>query len=100
MSGYYANIKKKEKKMDKIFDFGFTAVTEEELDSVSKLNQDLAGTDEQLEICQAKLDQLYNTVIPLLNNLKKNPEKDYIHWPDRLKKVEAFEELITKIYNP
>jgi len=38
-------------------------------------------------------------MIPLLNNLKKNPEKEYILWPDRLKKVESFEDHLTKIYN-
>ena len=32
------------------------------------------------------------------NNLKKNPEKEYILWPDRLTKVEAFEDHLTKIY--
>ena len=37
-------------------------------------------------------------VIPLLNNLKSNPEKSYILWPDRLAKVEAFEDHLTKIY--
>jgi len=34
----------------------------------------------------------------LLNNLKKNPEKEYILWPDRLAKVEAFETHLQKIY--
>jgi hypothetical protein len=35
---------------------------------------------------------------PLLKNLKQNPEKDYIFWPDRLKKVAEFEEKLKKIY--
>ena len=47
---------------------------------------------------QDKIDRLYNAMIPLLNNLKKNPEKEYILWPDRLTKVEAFEDHLTKIY--
>ena len=33
----------------------------------------------------------------ILSNLKKNPEKDYIYWPKRTEKVEAFEELIAGI---
>ena len=73
------------------FDFGFTAVNEDELDTVSEAMQSQAGIEE-------RLDALYNAVIPLLNNLKKNPEKDYILWPDRLLKVEEFENYLTKIY--
>ena len=34
-----------------------------------------------------------------LNNLKANPEKEYILWPDRLKKVEAFETHLQRIYS-
>lgn len=84
--------------MQPIFDFGFTAVDEDELDAVKTAEQNLAGTDEQLESVQIKLDSLFNAVIPLLNNLKQNPEKDYILWPSRLEKVEAFETMLTKIY--
>ena len=76
---------------DDIFDFGFTAVTEEELDAVKTATAS-AGNE------SAKLDNLYNAIIPLLNNLKKNPEKDYILWPNRLEKVEQFETMLTKIY--
>ena len=47
---------------------------------------------------QDKLDKLYNAIVPLLNNLKKNPEKEYIFWPDRLTKDEAFEDHLQKIY--
>jgi len=84
--------------MSDIFDFGFTAVDEEELDAVQNARQDTAGLDESLEHVQNKLDTLFNAVIPLLNNLKKNPEKDYILWPDRLAKVESFEDHLQKIY--
>jgi hypothetical protein len=30
-----------------------------------------------------KLRDLEDLIMPLLTNLKKNPEKDYIHWPNR-----------------
>lgn len=84
--------------MDDIFDFGFTAVDEDELASVEiskKIAEESSATAEQLE---ARLDKLYNAITPLLNNLKKNPEKDYILWPNRLKKVEEFETHLQKIY--
>ena len=47
---------------------------------------------------QEKLDKLYNAITPLLNNLKKNPEKDYILWPNRVEKVDQFEDMLRKIY--
>lgn len=81
-----------------MFDFGFTAVDEDELASVEiskKIADESVATAEQL---QARLDKLYNAIVPLLNNLKKNPEKDYILWPDRLSKVEAFETHLQDIY--
>lgn len=85
--------------MDDIFDFGFTAVDEDELASVEiskKIADESVATAEQLE---ARLDKLYNAITPLLNNLKKNPEKDYILWPNRLAKVEEFETHLQKIYS-
>lgn len=30
-----------------------------------------------------KLKQAEDMILPLLYNLKKNPEKEYIHWPNR-----------------
>ena len=80
------------------FDFGFTAVTEEELEAVQDAVQSQASIGENLEALQEKVDKLYNSMIPLLSNLKKNPQKDYIQWPNRLEKVEQFEDLLTKIY--
>lgn len=80
------------------FDFGFTAVTEDELDVVKK-NQTTVNKAEKLATTtQDRLDKLYNAIVPLLNNLKKNPEKEYILWPNRLEKVERFEDHIQKIY--
>ena len=78
--------------MSDIFDFGFTAVNEHELESVREAQINAKDKD-------AKVDQLYNAVIPLLSNLKKNPDKDYIYWPNRVGKIEEFEALLLKIYN-
>ena len=83
---------------DDLFDFGFTAVNEEELEAVQKVTQKAAAVEATATSTQEKLDKLYNAVVPLLNNLKKNPEKEYILWPNRLTKVEAFENHLQKIY--
>ena len=84
--------------MEDIFDFGFTAVDEEELSSVQEATTTAAAVATKAAGTQDQLDKLYNAIIPLLNNLKKNPEKEYILWPKSLDKVEAFETMLTKIY--
>lgn len=83
---------------DDFFDFGFTAVDETELDAVQKATEQVSQVATTATTTQEKLDKLYNAIIPLLTNLKKNPEKEYILWPDRLTKVEAFEDKLTEIY--
>ena len=84
---------------DDFFDFGFTVVDENELEAVQKATQTAETASSSVEEMQAKIDELYNAVQPLLNNLKKNPEKEYIYWPNRIDKVEAFETHLLKIYN-
>ena len=81
------------------FDFGFTAVTEDELDVVKDVNKKAESLGANALNTQDRLDKLYNAITPLLNNLKKNPEKEYILWPNRLAKVEAFEDHLQGIYN-
>ena len=84
--------------MDDIFDFGFTAVDEEDLTSVQEATTAAKAVEQQAHTTQERLERLYNAVVPLLNNLKKNPEKEYILWPNRLTKVEEFESQLLKIY--
>lgn len=85
--------------MSDLFDFGFTAVDEDELEAVQKATAAGFKLESTAATTQEKLDNLYNAIVPLLNNLKKNPEKDYILWPNRLAKVEEFEDHLQKIYN-
>jgi hypothetical protein len=80
------------------FDFGFTAVNENELEAVQKAATQAETLGASALNTQEKIDKLYNAIIPLLTNLKKNPEKEYILWPNRLEKVEQFEDYIQKIY--
>lgn len=50
----------------------------------------------------AKLKQVEDLILPLLFNLQKNPEKDYIHWPNRTaiidKQVERIK-AVTRYYD-
>ena len=79
------------------FDFGFTAVDENELEAVQKATTKVESTSSKAEDLEEKLNKLYNAILPLLSNLKKNPEKEYIYWPNRVEKVEQFEDLIAEI---
>jgi hypothetical protein len=74
------------------WDFGFSAVSESELESVQSSVQ-------TVESLQKKADALYSAILPLLSKLKQNSEKDYIFWPNRLPKVEEFEAKLKKIYD-
>jgi len=83
---------------DDFFDFGFTAVDETELQAVQDARKTVGDVEVKANTTQEKLDKLYNAITPLLNNLKKNPEKEYILWPNRIEKVEQFETHLLNIY--
>ena len=84
---------------DDLFDFGFTAVDEDELQAVKAVEEKVAAASSTAEATQETLDKLYNAIAPLLANLKKNPEKEYILWPNRTAKIEEFEAKLFEIYN-
>jgi len=69
---------------DDDFDFGFTTISETDLTS---------GQDHLTK----QLQSLYNAIIPLLKNLQSNPDKDYINWPNRVKKIQEFKTKIDEI---
>lgn len=73
------------------FDFGFSAVDEEELDKLTGADQIVAST-------QDRLDLLFKSIQPLLENLKANPEKEHIFWPNRKEKIEQFQAKLLDIY--
>lgn len=83
--------------MDDDFDFGFTAVDEDELEAVQQQTARTEIVARAANELETKLDQLYTAIVPLLSNLKKNPEKDYIYWPKRTAKIEQFEDVLRKI---
>lgn len=81
------------------FDFGFSAVDEDELEAVQKATEAGFKLESTAATTQEKLDKLYNAIMPLLTNLKANPEKEYILWPNRTSKIEQFEQKLLDIYN-
>ena len=71
-------------------DFGFTAMDADELASVdTKIVEKTTTATEVIE----KLD---NFIRPLLENLAKDSDKDYIYWPNR---AEMIQKQIDKLNN-
>jgi len=77
------------------FDFGFTAVSETELKAKEEqlkqtVEQQTAELEQVSRTYEEKLNTMYKMVMPLLKNLAKDSDKDYIFWPDRQKKMTEF----------
>lgn len=85
--------------LDNDFDFGFSLVDENELEVVQQAQQVVASTSKEAIATAEKVDKLYNMIMPLLTNLAKNPEKEYIYWPNRVEKIESFRDKLREVYN-
>lgn len=79
--------------LDDSFDFGFTAVDEEVV--ANPIVSDVKSTLD--EAAKAKLLEVEKLIMPLLVNLLKNPDKDYIHWPNRKPMIEKQIEKILAV---
>ena len=90
------------------FDFGFTSTTVEELEFIqqSKSNhqEETELLSNQIESAKAsnadnlkKLEKLYNAILPLLTNLEKDAERQYLYWPNRTEKIDQFRKHLKDI---
>ena len=72
-------------------DFGFTAMDADELASVDTKIVEKTTTATEV------IDKLDNFIRPLLENLAKDSDKDYIYWPNRseilFKKLEELDTI-------
>lgn len=89
---------------DNDFDFGFSIMSEDELDAVQRTQHEVSESHEQLNRLKGDLEKettkahrIFNMVMPLLHNLKANPNKEYIYWPTRVEKIDRFEEKLKDI---
>lgn len=93
--------------LDDDFDFGFSAMSEEELRETEKLLAEklndkqaaLEATAAQAEIIDKKLKGMRDMIMPLLKNLMANPDKEYIYWPQRTEKIKKFIEKMDNYIN-
>lgn len=81
-------------------DFGFSFVNEEELESYNKskqLESEVKEKSRSAEVLEKKLLMMEKMILPLLENLKAEPQKEYILWPNREEKIDKFIEKINKV---
>lgn len=70
-------------------DFGFSAVSVEDV---------TATVEPTSKNVKNSMIIVFDKINPLLRKLEDNPEKDYIHWPNRAERIKRFrEELMTLI---
>lgn len=84
--------------LDESFDFGFSIVDEGELEVLQEAQDTITTVSAEAATLEDRLNKLYNMMMPLLNNLAKNPDKNYIFWPNRLAKIEQFRDQLDKVY--
>jgi hypothetical protein len=82
------DIKQLTKQYEVIEDFGFSAVSEEEYNSV------INKASNSAEDYKARLAEVEKIIIPFLTKLHSTGDKEYIYWPNR---VLALEEQIQRI---
>lgn len=91
-------------------DFGFTfiddnietttrleAEIDERTDVLDEFEKEIKDLLEKNEILDRKAKQIYNAIIPFLDNLCKNPDQPNIKWPNRVEKITAFKEKLKDI---
>jgi ElaB/YqjD/DUF883 family membrane-anchored ribosome-binding protein len=76
-------------------DFGFSLVSETELKAheetlKKKVEEQSRVVEKTSKEAKDKIHTLRDMIMPLLNNLSKDPSKEYILWPDRAAKIQAF----------
>jgi hypothetical protein len=72
-------------------DFGFSAVSEEEYNSV--INKTAQTADDY----KARLTELEKIIVPFLTKLHSTGDKEYIYWPNRKPLIEKQIEKILKL---
>lgn len=93
------------------FDFGFSFIDEElqekeaeAKETIQQVSNEKQSLEDQLTDAKVKADDLeyrlellFKSITPFLDNLCKNPDKSTIFWPDRVGKIEAYKGKLATI---
>lgn len=69
-------------------DFGFSFMDESEVAHPNEIERE-----------KKRAGDIYRSVLPLLENLEKNPEKAIINWPNRAAQIKEFKAKLIQILN-
>jgi len=79
------------------FDFGFSFADEEVHEVKEKLETLMQSDKDKIEDLENRLDSIYKSIVPFLDNLCKNPEKSTINWPNRAERIQTYKEKLKSI---
>ncbi len=93
------------------FDFGFSFIDEElqekeaeAKETIQQVSNEKQTLEDQLNDAKVKADDLeyrlellFKSITPFLDNLCKNADKSTIYWPDRVGKIEAYKGKLATI---
>lgn len=89
-------------KKNEEWDFGFTAVDEVDLglskQNAQSLEDEIELLKSELKSTKESMEDIRKLIMPLLNNLMKNPEKEMILWPDREQNIKQFIKKINEYF--
>ena len=97
------DIQRVEEKLDQILAMENTEL----LNSIEQQGASIRAVIDEVEerkcqlnkVYQEKMDEIELLTLPLLYNLKKNPDKEYILWPNRTELIDAQIEKIKAVTN-
>lgn len=81
---------------DDEWDFGFSAVSEDELEVVKVKAQKLDEKQQELSQRASKLERM---ILPLVDKLMQNDDKPYIYWPNRKDTLTKFRKELVRLLN-
>lgn len=81
------------------FDFGFSFAedTSQIRVEVNRLEAEQQTQQQIIDDLTDRLQRLHAAIVPLLDNLSRDPDKPSIHWPDRTVKIEAYRKKLQAI---
>lgn len=93
------------------FDFGFSFIdeeieekqqaAEEQIEAERRAKEELEDAVTTAKVTaeeyEYRLELLYKSISPFLDNLCKNPDKSTIYWPDRVAKIESYKAKLLRI---
>ena len=95
------NMNRIEEKIDKILSMEHT----EMVSALNEQGENIRAIIDEVEERKSQLDDQFNkklyevekTVLPLLINLTKNPDREYLKWPGRAEKVQGYIKEVLEI---